>query len=110
MGAWDTSPWGNDAAADWFGDLFESTGLRDVVERTLREDTAENHEEIRAAASVLLFLGRIHVWPIRHLDSDLRLAVEKLEEVSRLDLYADPAFRAEIAREISGLRGRLEAG
>ena len=27
MGTWDDKPWGNDTAADWFGDLFDETKL-----------------------------------------------------------------------------------
>ena len=58
MGAWDKLPWDNDAAADWFDELFKKTKLARHVEDTLNLKVEEAPDEIRAAASVLLFLGR----------------------------------------------------
>ncbi|MCL2784715.1 MAG: DUF4259 domain-containing protein [Propionibacteriaceae bacterium] len=29
MGEWSNNPWDKDTAADWFGDLMDTTGLRD---------------------------------------------------------------------------------
>ena len=69
----------NDAAADWFADLFEKTKLAHYVENTLKSDVENSHDEIRAAASVLLFLGRDYVWPVQDLDRDLALAADQLE-------------------------------
>ena len=34
MGTWDKLPWDNDAAADWFAELFEKTKLAKHVEDT----------------------------------------------------------------------------
>jgi Domain of unknown function (DUF4259) len=73
MGAWGKLPWDNDGAADWFGELFEKTKLAERVEDTLRLDV-DSHGEIGAAASVLLFLGRVYIWPVHDLDRHLTLA------------------------------------
>lgn len=105
MGAWGTAPWDNDAAADWFGDLFAATKLAARVEKTLKKKDIEEYAgEIRAAAYVLVALGRVYVWPVDDLDRHLRLAIEKLEAISRLaDYEGDPT----IAAEVSELRSRL---
>jgi hypothetical protein len=102
-------PWDNDAAADWFGDLFEKTKLAKEVEDTLNLHAATYPDEIRAAASVLLFLGRVYVWPIRDLQRHLALAADRLEEVSRVDIIAEsPILVEEIRREIQELRSRIK--
>lgn len=109
MGAWGKLPWDNDGAADWFGDLFDKTKLANQVEDALKLDVVHSHEEIRAAASVLLFLGRVYIWPIRDLDRHLALAADRLEEVSRLDVIAEsPEFVEEIRGEIQELRSRIK--
>jgi hypothetical protein len=77
MGAWGKLPWDNDGAADWFGELFEKTKLAEGVEDTLGPDV-DSHEEIGAAASVLLFLGRVSIWPVHDLDRHLTLAADRL--------------------------------
>ena len=106
MGAWGKAPWDNDDAADWFGDLFATTKLADRVETTLKmEDVEEYAGRIRAAAYLLIALGRVYVWPVDDLDRHLRLAIEKLEAISSLpDYEGDPAIAAEIAE----LRSRLQ--
>jgi hypothetical protein len=59
MGAWGTAAWDNDGAADWFADLFESSKLATRVEKTLKKkDIEEYHEEIRAAAHIVVALGQ----------------------------------------------------
>lgn len=109
MGAWDKMPWDNDGAADWFGDLFEKTKLANQVEDTLKLDVEDSHEEIRAAASVLLFLGRVYIWPVHDLDRHLTLAADRLEEVSRVDVIAElPELVEEIRAEIQELRSRVK--
>ena len=57
MSAWGFEPWANDSAADWFGDVFEQTGLAKRVEQGLRLDVDERHEEIRAAAHLVRLLA-----------------------------------------------------
>jgi hypothetical protein len=106
MGAWGTTAWDNDDAADWFADLFEKTKLAKRVEKTLqKKDVEEYANEIRAAAHVLVALGRVYIWPIDDLDRHLCLAIEKLEAIHRLaDFEGDEAIVAEIAE----LRSRLQ--
>ena len=80
MGAWGIAPWDNDTGADWFGDMFDDTKLAEHVRKTLRDRSVEDDfDEIRAAASVMLMLGRTYVWPIETIDQDLTLAASKLE-------------------------------
>ena len=109
MGTWDKLPWDNDAAADWFAQLFEKTKLAKHVEDTLKLEVEKAHDEIRAAASVLLFLGRDYVWPVHDLDRDLALAADRLEHVSRLaEIAESPELVAEIHAEVQELRGRIK--
>jgi hypothetical protein len=109
MGAWGKLPWDNDGAADWFDDLFGKTKLAKQVEDTLKLDPAGSHEEIRAAASVLLFLGRVYIWPVHDLDRHLMLAADRLDEASRLDEIAEsPELVEEIRAEIQELRSRIK--
>ena len=105
MGAWGMAAWDNDDAADWFGDLFAKTKLAARVEKTLKlEDVEDYAGEIRAAAYVLVVLGRNYIWPVEDLDRHLKLAIEKLEAINELEDYHDePTLLAEIAE----LRSRL---
>ena len=106
MGAWGKAPWDNDDAADWFGDLFAATKLADRVETTLKmEDVEEYAGRIRAAAYLLVALGRVYVWPVTDLDRHLRLAIEKLEAISSLpDYEGDPALRRDMRRRSATVR------
>lgn len=109
MGAWGELPWDNDGAADWFGDLFDKTKLAEQVEDTLKLDVDDSYEEIRAAASVLLFLGRVYIWPVHDLDRHLTLAADRLEEVSRVDVVAEsPELVEGVRAEIQELRSRIK--
>jgi hypothetical protein len=107
MGAWGKLPWENDSAADWYDELFEKTKIAKHVEDTLKLNVADSHEEIRAASSILLFLGRDYIWP-GDLDRHLTLAADRLEEVSRVSVIADsPELVEEIRAEIQELRSRI---
>lgn len=110
MGAWGKLPWENDGAADWFGELFDKTKLAQQVENTLKLDVEESQEEIRAAASVLLFLGRDYVWPVDDIDRHLALAADQLQAMSGLPEIAEsPEMLEEIRSEIGELRSRVKA-
>jgi hypothetical protein len=107
MGAWGEAPWDNDSAADWFGDLFDATKLADRVEKTLKGDVEDAHEEIRAAAYLLVALGRVYIWPVKELDRHLELAIGKLEQIKVLDEYQQaPEFVVAIEQEIEALKSR----
>lgn len=109
MGMWGFAAWQNDGAADWFGELFQASKLATRVEKTLKErDIEEWHEEIRAAAYVLVALGQNYIWPVDVLDQHLRLAIEKLEAIKQLEEFeGDEKFAAAIDGEIGILRSRL---
>ena len=107
MGAWGTAPWDNDGAADWFGGVMEESGLPGMVEAALALDTEDGHQEIRAAAYVLLTLGRVYVWPVDKLDEHLKIAVRKLREVASMEIYAGTGFVPVIKEEIAELESRL---
>ena len=107
MGAWGTAAWENDGAADWFGDTFDATGLARHVEETLNGDVDDACEEIRAAAYLLVALGRVYIWPVDDLDRHLALAIGKLEAIRALEMDQEvPEFVAAIDQEIEVLRSR----
>ncbi len=110
MGAWNTKPWDNDTAADWFGDLFEALPIAARVEQALNQEVEDAHEQVRAAASLWVLLGRVYVWPVDELDRHLTLAADKLELVRELEVYAEvPEIVQEIDCEIRLLRRRAAA-
>jgi hypothetical protein len=108
MGSWDTAPWDNDHAADWFGDTFEATRLATHVEDALNLDLEDHHRRIRAAASLLIFLGRPYVWPIADLDRHLALAASKLEAMIALPDADEIMPVDEIRAEAALLRSRMK--
>ena len=110
MGTWDLKPWGNDSAADYFGVFFERSGFRErAVEQLEMQLTEENHEKVRAAASIILFLGRVYVWPVEFLDNDLKLAIERLTEMLELPIVKeDDEYQEVIRSELELLRSRLD--
>jgi hypothetical protein len=109
MGAWGTTAWDNDGAADWFGDMFDTTGLAKYVRETLQRDVEEYHEDVRAAAYLVISLGRVYIWPIDELDNDLALAIAKLEAIKALEIYQEvPEFVTAIDEEIALLKSRLK--
>ena len=105
MGTWGAAAWDNDDAADWFYDLFASTKLAARVEKALKtKDVEEYAGKIRAAAYMLVALGRVYIWPVDDLRRHLQLAIEKLEAISQLEDYEGDES---IAVEITELRSRL---
>ncbi len=109
MGAWETGPWGNDTALDWFGDMMEKTGLahhvEDTLHREINDDDPGAADEIRAAVSVLVLLGHLGVWPIDDWEQHMNLAISRLEEVLVKDKA--PGSEEQIQAEISILKSRL---
>jgi hypothetical protein len=105
VGDWGNAPWDNDEAAGWFGTLFDQNRIAEFVRRTLL-DVETSCTCVRAAASILIFLGRPHTWP-RQLDEDLRLALNRLEKIV-LDPDAEEYLSVHAVRgEIGVLRTRL---
>jgi hypothetical protein len=107
MGCWGVEAWANDAAADWFGDLWECFPIPSEVEKTLLLAVDDNHEEIRAAAYVVLQLGNTYMWPIASIDWHCNLAAQRLEELKGMEIYADENFQTQLQNEIDILRSRI---
>ena len=108
MGAWGTAAWDNDKAADWYAEVFGVTGLAERVEAALARDPARYPEVVRAAAHVLIQLGRGYVWPVRDLQPHLALAVKQLEVVRGLKEYQQAAgFVEAIDAQLAELRSRI---
>jgi hypothetical protein len=109
MGAWGAEAWENDGAADWFGDVMEATDLARYVEEALNLDLVDGHEEVRAAAHILVALGRVYVYPVDRLDAHLALAIKRLRQIIDERVYDDaPDFYAAVEREIEVLTSRLK--
>lgn len=108
------APWQDDTAADWFADLQNRTGLAECIAATLEQDVdSVSSIEIRAAAFVLLMLGRNSVWPYEYRIKQLNLAAEKLQECANLERAENsPADSIEplINKEISLLKLMSEHG
>ncbi|MBS0660072.1 MAG: DUF4259 domain-containing protein [Verrucomicrobia bacterium] len=107
MGSWGTAPWDNDAAADWFAQMFEKTKLAKYVEKSLKKDPEDEPEEVRAAAYMLVALGRNFIWPIDDIDRQLKLAISKLEAVREVYSEAAPELVAQLEVEIAALRSHM---
>ncbi|MCU7371642.1 DUF4259 domain-containing protein [Paucibacter sp. O1-1] len=109
MGTWGPAAWDNDSAADWFADMFEETGLAEFVQRTLEQDPEDSPDEIRAAAHVLVALGRTYIWPVDQLDDHLKLAIARLETIKAMYSEESPDFEHTIDDELASLRAALGA-
>lgn len=107
MGTWGPAAWDNDSAADWFAEMFEKTKLSEYVEEALNQEPGESPEEIRAAAYVLVALGRNYIWPVDDLDKHLALAIEKLEAIKALYAEDFPDFETTIDEELEKLKSEL---
>lgn len=110
MGAWGTEPWGNDGAADWFGDLWDGFPLAERVHAGL---TADSSDEMVAALWLCSELCRVYVWPIDTLDETLRLAVAAADQIlaeADPDRYLDRWDGDPVVRgQIEALRAALAA-
>ena len=108
MGAWGHRPWENDAAADFFGDLFPP-GFHDKVMAALREDD-DDGGRWRAAAWVVSALAHSsYLWPgaPSTMEDACRAAANRLEQLAAEseagDEFWDPD---ELRREAAALRAR----
>ena len=107
MGTWGYKPYENDAAGDWFGDLWDELPLPAKVEETLELDVEDYHEEIRAAAHLLIQLGEVYIWPVDLLDHHCDLAARQLEAMKKMEEYEGADFQAALEREIEILKSRI---
>lgn len=102
MGAWDTQPWDNDGAADWFGDLWDAVPIVAKVHAAL---DGGDGEELRAALWLCESLCRVYVWPIADYDTTLAKAVAAADRLlaggdddGLLELWDDPDVTADVQR------------
>ncbi|PHR88828.1 MAG: hypothetical protein COA78_36245 [Blastopirellula sp.] len=107
MGMWDYKPWDNDSAADWFGDFMDKTEFRKHWLDGMNSDLSEEPDELRAAISLFIMLGRVYVWPIEQFDDDLELAIVKSECLLDVPEYEESPELIELIKiEINELRSR----
>jgi nucleotide-binding universal stress UspA family protein len=111
---WDSKPWDNDAAADWFAALMEQTNMPALVRKTLLlvnvdDYSGEQTPELRAAAYCMLKFGHVYVWPGDDLAADLQLAIYALKKVLLDDDYCYSSEVADdVEHEIEELEERLK--
>ena len=107
MGMWAFEPWGNDEAADWFGDFMDGTQLRKEWLKGINADPVESPGVVRAAAALFVMLGRVYVWPIKTFDEDLELTIASLSALVEAGEYAEPPeLVAAIEQEVAELKSR----
>ena len=107
MGAWGLKPYENDSAVEWFDELWKQCPIPSKVEETLRLDLEDSHEEVRAAAHVLVQLGENYIWPVDSIDRHCDLAARRLEEMKAMEIYSHEDFQTEMQKEIEILRSRI---
>ena len=81
MGAWGSAPWHNDAAADWFGDVFAGIDIDAHIADAFQYD--DDYDRVRAACYLLAVLGHSAVWPgeLERLDDHLERGIELLNDM-----------------------------
>lgn len=108
MGAWGDQPWDNDAAADFFAELFPP----DFHDRVMAALSAEaDEEEWRAAAWVVYTLAQSpYVWPgdPKNMAEACRAAADRLEQLA--EYHSEPAETPKLRQQAVELRGRSTAG
>ena len=107
MGMWAFEPWDNDSAADWYGDLMDSTNLRNAWLKGINEDPEDSPEIVRAAGALFVMLGRVYVWPISHFDADLERTISALSKVAQCNEFKEtPELSELVTAEIAELMSR----
>jgi len=86
---------------------MDRSGLPDLVEEGLNLDVDEFYEDVRAAAHILVTLGRVYVYPVDKLDAHLALAIQRLQRILNDGVYDEvPGIVAAIEAEIATLKSR----
>lgn len=106
MGAWGYKPADTDKSQEWLFDLWKNFPFQSEVERTLHLDVPDDHEAVRAAAFVLHGTRNLFAWDPDDYSRLALLAIGKLEEISRMEIFQDDDFLSEIAAEITQLRAQ----
>jgi len=84
--------------------MFSLTGLAEHIEETLSRTVEDYADEIRAAAFVLLALGK-EVWSADAYTRCATLARLRLTEMVEHRIFKNPAFVQSIQGQLSRLRG-----
>jgi hypothetical protein len=74
-----SKPWNESAAVEWVQNTDAMRQLCRLVEGTLRLDVTQRPHEIRAAASMVIMLGRKNLWATTARESE-----EMADELDRL--------------------------
>lgn len=108
MGMWDFEAWDNDAAADWFREVMDQTGLRAKWLEGINSDLEDKYEIARAAIWLFTQLGRVYIWPIDNYDSDLELAISVGEKLASCEWLNEevPQYIEKLKLEIEELKSR----
>ncbi len=104
MGAWGVEPWQCDSAMNWFDEMFSLTGLAGHIEETLTRKVDDYSDEIRAAAFVVVALGK-EAWPADAYTRCATLARLRLTEMLERHVFANPAFVQSIQQQLVRLGG-----
>ncbi len=104
MGAWDFKALDSDKAEEWLIGLWIKYPFQSEVERTLQKNAEDYPEEIRAAAFVLHEMKDLLVWDGEDYSRLALLAIQKLEKVSKMEIFQDDDFLSAISAEIEQLR------
>ena len=99
MGAWGIEPWQNDPAQEWFDEMFSLTGLAGHIEETLSRKVDDFADEIRAAAFVVVALGK-EAWPAEAYTRCAMLARLRLTEMLERRIFANPAFVQAVEQQL----------
>ena len=102
MGAWGVEPWQCDSAMNWLDEMFALTGLAEHVEETLHRKVEDHADEIRAAAFVIVALGK-DAWPADAYTRCARLARLRLTEMLDQHVFTNPAFVHSIELQLARL-------
>ena len=105
---WESKPWDNDKAADWFAKLMRKSDFPSQIRASLVLVGEANTPILRAAVFCMLQFGRVYIWPINDLKKDLQLAILALERVLEDEeyCYSDNMIE-EINVELDELKNRI---
>ncbi|QNH22944.1 hypothetical protein HEP73_03893 [Xanthomonas sp. GW] len=120
MGDWNTQPWANDEAADWFQRFWKAHDISLLIDEINGFDPSqERYDSIRAASYLLQTLGIAYVWPSRYLE-DLKPLLESAIEILSnmldppdatwgfIDMWGDnPQVMEAVQEQIAALKVRL---
>ncbi len=116
------APWNDPDASGWLTNLDSWKAVARMVEKTLALEPTQYPHRIRAAAAMVIMLGRRGVWPadsVRELDRVIDLARRQLvlvksyftsEARARGNMLSNPTFRKlmqSIDEEVRILESRM---